>query len=130
MTNSIARTKTCRYSIALSRKPPDSTLLLSVRKLPYRWMTCCDPDILFLLVGVPRKVLSPFTFSDGVHVPSGNWVCVPQQALMQDPANYPDPMTFDGFRFANGKDGNTTSESRFSHPSWRFPFWGSVKQAW
>ncbi|KAL9134458.1 MAG: hypothetical protein Q9175_004360, partial [Cornicularia normoerica] len=81
------------------------------------------------IIGVPRKVLSPFTFSDGVHVPSGNWVCVPQQALMQDPAIYPDPMIFDGFRFANGKDGNATSDSRFSHPSWRFPFWGSVKQA-
>ncbi|KAL9095069.1 MAG: hypothetical protein Q9165_002671 [Trypethelium subeluteriae] len=37
--------------------------------------------------------------------------------------------TFHGFRFASQGGDNAKSESRFSHPSWRFPFWGSVKQA-
>ncbi|KAI9814562.1 MAG: hypothetical protein M1827_003117 [Pycnora praestabilis] len=81
------------------------------------------------IIGVPRKILSPFTFKDGTHIPTGNWACVPQQALMQDPANYPDSTTFNGFRFVNDKGVTKGSDSRFSHPSWLFTFWGSVKQA-
>ena len=72
--------------------------------------------------------MSPFTFADGTHVPKDNWVCVPHLPLMTDPATYPDPDTFDGFRFVS-KDG-TDPQSRFSHTSWSFPYWGSVKQGW
>ncbi|KAM0129464.1 hypothetical protein ACHAO1_008478 [Botrytis cinerea] len=82
------------------------------------------------IFGMPRKVMSAFTFSDGTHVPAHNWVVVPQQAQMKDPANYIDPENFKGFRFVKeDKSKKSVSESRFSHPSWRFPFWGSVKQA-
>lgn len=70
--------------------------------------------------------MSPFTFADGTYVPKNNWVCVPHLPLMTDPATYPDPETFNGFRFV-GKDG-VSSDSRFSHTSWSFPYWGSVKQ--
>ncbi|KAL9059674.1 MAG: hypothetical protein Q9206_001377 [Seirophora lacunosa] len=80
-------------------------------------------------IGVPRKTLSPFTSSDGTHVPANNWIVVPQQRMMKDPTLYRDPETFDGFRFVMRGDDSTASESRLSHPSWRFPFWGSVKQA-
>jgi hypothetical protein len=80
---------------------------------------------------MPRKIMSPFTFSDGTHVPANNWVVVPQQAMMKDVNNYSEPHKLNGFRFV--KDASSTegekSESRLSHPSWRFPFWGSVKQA-
>lgn len=82
-----------------------------------------------ILVGIPRKILSPFTFSDNIHISAGNWTCVPQQAMMQDPANYSEPTIFNEFRFANEKECSAKSESRFSHPSWLFPFWESVKQA-
>ncbi|KAL8771386.1 MAG: hypothetical protein Q9203_004991 [Teloschistes exilis] len=83
---------------------------------------------------MPRKVMTPFTFSDGTHVPVNNWIVVPQQCMMKDPEHYPRPETFDGFRFVQprggGEEGGVAgSESRLSHPSWRFPFWGSVKQA-
>ena len=74
--------------------------------------------------------MTPFTFSDGTHVPANNWIVVPQQAQMKDPANYPEPEKFDGFRFVKYSQEGASSESRLSHPSWRFPFWGSVKQAW
>lgn len=75
--------------------------------------------------------MSPFTFADGTYVPSGNWVCVPQQAIMLDENNYANANVFDGFRFVRNKDQDSPfSDSRFSHPSWSFPFWGSVKQAW
>ena len=74
--------------------------------------------------------MAPFTFSDGTHVPANNWIVVPQQVQMKDPANYPEPEKFDGFRFVTHDLEGVASESRLSHPSWRFPFWGSVKQAW
>jgi hypothetical protein len=80
---------------------------------------------------MPRKITSDFTFSNGTHVPAHNWIVVPQQAQMKDPSNYEDPETFNGFRFVNRVDGKMPiSTSRLSHPSWKFPYWGSVKQAW
>jgi len=79
---------------------------------------------------MPRKITSPLTFSDGTHVPAKNWVVVPQLVQMKDPANYANPETFNGFRFVKHCSEDAASESRLSHPSWRFPFWGSVKQAW
>ena len=77
-----------------------------------------------------RKVMTPFVFSDGTHVPAGNVVCVPQQAMMQDPNSYANPLEFQGFRFVTRRDGNVTSTSRLSHPSPLFPFWGSVGRSW
>ncbi|ESZ90117.1 putative cytochrome P450 [Sclerotinia borealis F-4128] len=77
-----------------------------------------------------RKVLSPFTFTDGTHVPAQNYIRVPQQALMLDPKYDPNPAEFDGFRFVQVRD-NLAPESytRLSHPSYIFPFWGSVAHA-
>ncbi|RAK94386.1 cytochrome P450 [Aspergillus costaricaensis CBS 115574] len=47
-----------------------------------------------------RKALTPFTFSDGLRVDRGDWVCIPQRAMMRDPARYSHAEQFDGFRFA------------------------------
>ncbi|CAD6591006.1 MAG: hypothetical protein ASARMPREDX12_004887 [Alectoria sarmentosa] len=77
-------------------------------------------------VALNRKVMTPFVFSDGTHVPAGNTVCIPQQAMMLDPENYANPLEFQGFRFVTQRDGVVTSTSRLSHPSPLFPFWGSV----
>lgn len=77
-----------------------------------------------------RKVMAPFVFSDGTYVPAGNTVCVPQQAVMQDPKVYNNPLEFQGFRFVTQRDGVNTSTSRLSHPSQHFPFWGAVGRAW
>ena len=78
-----------------------------------------------------------FTFSDGTYVPAGNCICVPQQALMLDHANYSDPSEFQGFRYVNRKPSEDEaggeewqSTSRLTHPSAQFPFWGSVARAW
>lgn len=80
---------------------------------------------------MPHKVLSPFTFSDGTHVPAGNWLCIPQREIMQDASYYEDPLSFQGFRFVDRTSrAGPIPESRLSHPSWTFPFWGTVKQAW
>ncbi|PYH94337.1 cytochrome P450 [Aspergillus ellipticus CBS 707.79] len=47
-----------------------------------------------------RKALTPFIFSHGTRVETGNWVCVPQRAMMRDPTRYHNPRQFDGLRFA------------------------------
>lgn len=74
--------------------------------------------------------MTPFTFSDGTHVPAGNIIRIAQQSLMLDSNNYSNPNKFDGFRFITNADGVPKSQSRFSHPSPLFPFWGSVGRAW
>ena len=80
---------------------------------------------------MPHKVVSPFTLSDGAHVPAGNWLSIPQREIMQDAANYENPQSFQGFRFVEqAADCSPFLELRLSHPSWKFPYWGTVKQAW
>jgi cytochrome P450 len=74
--------------------------------------------------------MTPFTFSDGTHIPADNYIRIAQHPLMLDPENYPNPMEFDGFRFIIDSDGVANSQSRLSHPSVTFPFWGSVGRAW
>jgi hypothetical protein len=81
-----------------------------------------------LVLALPRKVMSGFTFDDGTHVPKDNWICVPQTPQMTLPEIITDPETFDGFRFVN-KDENT-SNSRFSDMGREFPFWGNPKTGW
>ncbi|GKZ27792.1 hypothetical protein AbraIFM66951_006752 [Aspergillus brasiliensis] len=46
-----------------------------------------------------RKALTPFTFSDGLRVDRGDWVCIPQRATMLDPPRYRHIQQFDRFRF-------------------------------
>ncbi|KAH6663436.1 cytochrome P450 [Halenospora varia] len=76
---------------------------------------------------LPRKVISPFTFSDGTHVPTGNWVGTPHLQTMTDHEFYSNPHTFDGFRFVSEKDG--TSRTRFTDVTPEYPFWGHSKSA-
>ena len=49
---------------------------------------------------------------------------------MSDPALYPEPKNFNPFRFVTYRNGVAESASRFTHPSWSFPYWGSVRRAW
>ncbi|GFF33517.1 ent-kaurene oxidase [Aspergillus udagawae] len=51
-------------------------------------------------ITVRRKALTPFVFSDGLEVAEGDWVCIPQRAMMRDRIRYQNPQAFDGFRFA------------------------------
>jgi len=83
---------------------------------------------------MPHKVESHFTFSNGAYIPRGNWVSIPQQAIMQDPEIYSSPQQFQGFRFVDWADNSSpelaASKSRFSHPGHMFPYWGTLKHAW
>ncbi|KAI9659175.1 MAG: hypothetical protein M1831_003757 [Alyxoria varia] len=55
-----------------------------------------------------RKAMKDFTFSDGTHVPAGNLVCVPQNAMMLDPDRFVNAESFRGFRFVATEDGKPT----------------------
>jgi hypothetical protein len=50
------------------------------------------------------------------------------RAIMSDPANYPDAMTFKGHRFIN--DSNTGSLAKFTDVETKFPIWGFGRRAW
>lgn len=82
-----------------------------------------------LLVSIRRKVLSPFRFDDGTLIPTGSWACVPQRAIQCDPDYYSEAASFDGFRFATGKEG-IDSCSPFTKTDTAFPFWGLGKRSW
>ena len=78
-----------------------------------------------------RKIVgSDLTLSDGTHIPQGNWTMIAQHAVMRDPGNYSDPEIFDPSRFITQAEGIVKSQTRLSHPSYTFPFWGSVARPW
>ena len=79
-------------------------------------------------VSAPRTVMVPYTSPDGYHIPAGNWIAIPQLLLMRDKSIWPRASTFEGFRFVD--ENNDTSTSRLTHPSYEFPFWGSIQHAW
>jgi len=50
-------------------------------------------------LGLKRKVMKDFTFSDGTTIPAGCIAAVPLNCIHADSAYFPDPDTFDGLRF-------------------------------
>ncbi|KAI3327515.1 cytochrome P450 [Ustulina deusta] len=86
-----------------------------------------------------RKALQDYILQDGSRIGKGDWVCIPQRAMMQDPLRYSSPSTFDGFRFARANvslcQGNRTSDvpdearSKLTEASIHWPIWGLGKTA-
>ncbi|KAG8762350.1 hypothetical protein FRC15_008557, partial [Serendipita sp. 397] len=58
-----------------------------------------------------RKVLKPFTFSNGVSVPVGATVGIHLYATHQDPKIYPEPESFNGFRFVETEKEGASDEN-------------------
>ncbi|KAI9431120.1 cytochrome P450, partial [Lactarius indigo] len=52
------------------------------------------------IVGLVRVALRPFTFSNGITIPTGAFVAAPLSAIHTDEEIYSEPEEFDGFRFA------------------------------
>ncbi|ESZ95192.1 hypothetical protein SBOR_4423 [Sclerotinia borealis F-4128] len=79
-----------------------------------------------------RKVLKPFTFADGTHVPKDIWICAPQHIMNLDEANYSSPNTFDPFRFVPSTKASVDEvhASRFTTPSHNFLYWSGPKRPW
>ena len=79
-----------------------------------------------VLDALPRNNTLPFHFPGSTIVPTDNWLCNPQQAIMQDQGYYNDPSTFKGFWLVRQeKDDGTgahAGKTQFSTPSSDFPF--------
>jgi hypothetical protein len=74
------------------------------------------------ILSVPRAVMENYTLPSGGNIPAGNWLAVPQLTLMRDAEYYEDPTSFKPFRFVADK-------MRWTHPSYEYPFWGSIRHA-
>lgn len=84
-------------------------------------------------ISVRRKVLEPFTFSDGTHILPGDVACVPLQAIMRDESLYPESTLFAPSRFMarDGHEGSPeTQGDRFTNTSSAYPLWGLGKHSW
>lgn len=60
----------------------------------------------FESTAVRRQALKPWTFTTGLSVQPGDWICVPTRSLMRDAARFPDPL-----RFNISRHFSTTSSS-------------------
>ncbi|KAF2184216.1 putative cytochrome P450 [Zopfia rhizophila CBS 207.26] len=49
-------------------------------------------------LGLKRLFKEPYTFSNGMHIPKGTYVCLPTFAIENDPDNTTNPEVFDGLR--------------------------------
>ena len=89
-----------------------------------------------------RKAIAPFQFSDGLQVPAGSWVCLPQKAMMEDDRIYAYPTLFDPTRFLRSQDKHQEEMSEavpgavnaarphFTDVNNKWPVWGLKNAAW
>ena len=56
-----------------------------------------------------RKVVKPFTFSDGTFLPVGSTVGVPSYSMHHDPKLYNDPNVFNSLRFCGEENEGSKS---------------------
>lgn len=79
--------------------------------------------------------------SDGTKIGVGEWACVPSGVINTDPAHYPSPDEFSGFRFVDPVilhevDGVSTpaamqpGPSKLTDVSHSFLMWGTGRMAW
>lgn len=87
-------------------------------------------------ISVRRKVMKPFTFIDGTHIPAGDVVCVPMNAILRDPTRYADSGTFYPWRFVGQKSQNEEEKgirgvtSKFTDMEYSYPLWGLGGYSW
>lgn len=87
-----------------------------------------------------RKVMGEYVFRDGLKVHHGDWICIPQGAMMHDRSRYGNAQAFDGFRFARAnmqlRQGLASSRvpdkvpSTLTDTSIEWPIWGFGNTAW
>ena len=79
-----------------------------------------------------RLALRTFTFSNGVTVPAGTLIAVPNGAIHEDVEIYPNPEEFDGFRFARlrERDGVDVARHQAHSTSVDHLTWGYGRHAW
>lgn len=77
------------------------------------------------LAGVRRQALKQFTFSDGLQIRQGEWVCVPHRSLMRDENIVPDALCFNGFRYVGTAQRSNENSDENDQRSAQIPARGS-----
>jgi cytochrome P450 len=80
-----------------------------------------------------RLALRPFTFSNGVTVPTGTLIAIPINATHRDERIYSNPDEFDGFRFSRlrgSKEDTVTSRYQSASPSSEHLSFGLGRHTW
>ncbi|PYH86450.1 cytochrome P450 [Aspergillus uvarum CBS 121591] len=93
-------------------------------------------------ISLRRKVLQPFTLNDGTTLAKDDVACIPLRPILRDPELYPDPHTFNPYRFIittpnnpgkleedNPTPTTRTTSSEFTDADVTFPIWGLGKRA-
>ncbi|KAF2691972.1 cytochrome P450 [Lentithecium fluviatile CBS 122367] len=81
-------------------------------------------------LSIQRKVLQPFQLPSGARIPAGNLVAVPQQAVLRNEHLYPEPESFNPFRYLP-QDKNSQGDEptiRYTDVTSSFPYWGSTRK--
>lgn len=81
-----------------------------------------------------------FALSDGTRINAGDWTCTPVSAMIQTADLFPNPLTFNGFRFVSpalldeqAAAINKTTQpepSRLTDMSMANHVWGTGRHAW
>ncbi|KAI0401578.1 cytochrome P450 [Xylaria palmicola] len=62
-------------------------------------------------LGIPRQIMGePFTFHDGFTIPPGTRIAFPVDQYTRDPDVFPDPETFNGFRYVRLSEDDARTE--------------------
>lgn len=67
-------------------------------------------------MGTRRMTLERFSLSDGTRLEVGEWICTPSRAVARDPANFPKPLEFHGFRHADSSVHEKIAARTFGNP--------------
>ncbi|KAN0094344.1 Cytochrome P450 [Tylopilus felleus] len=81
------------------------------------------------VVGLTRKAVKDFTFSDGTFIPKGTSVAAAAWCLHLDDEYYDNPHVFDPFRFANMRDDEHDTKHQFVSTSTEYLPFGHGKHA-
>lgn len=75
--------------------------------------------------------MKDFTFSNGLHIPTGTYIYTPNAPVLFDSDNYTDPEEFNGFRhYMTGKESAKSSNHSFVSTSMTNLQFGDGRHTW
>ena len=109
---------------------------IRVSEPPERILICGSSLLTSHIVGIRRKALKDYTFSNGgQHVSVGEIACVPSWEITHDESKYPNPYEFDGLRFVKSiafpeQPNNMMRGTTFTDGTKDWPIWGLGSKIW
>ena len=77
-----------------------------------------------------RLTLRPFTFSSGMTIPAGTFICIPASATHKDGRIYANPDEFDGLRFVKLRESEATRRHQVVSTSSEHLVFGLGRHTW